>query len=346
MERQHLSKKAVFLSLALAFLFFMGIVFFEMPVQAQMKLTYAQFTPAGFPINQMDRWAQEVEKRTNGKVKVQTFPGGSLLTAKNMFDGVVSGIADIGNLAMSYQPGRFPISEAVDLPIGFTSAKAACLALDELIDKYNPKEFEQVKVLALFTCPPTDFMTSKPVKSLKDLSGMELRVAGTGADVVKRLGGIPIAMPQSDTPEALQRGIVKGILSSMEILKAFGFAAYCPYATEANLFVVTFSVVMNKQKWDSLPADVKKVLEDLKREHALWTGNFVDDDVLASLEWSKQKYNHQLFELPASDKAEIPKLLSPMINDYIKRVTAQGLPGDKIVKDVYTLKEKYEKQYK
>jgi TRAP-type C4-dicarboxylate transport system substrate-binding protein len=315
--------------------------------QATITLKYANFPPATtFPCVQMERWAKEVEKRTTGKVKVQTFPGGTLLPAKNIFDGVMSGMADIGNFAMSYQPGRFPISEAIDLPMGFTSARAASLALYDLIEKYNAKEFEKVKLLTLFTCPPADLMTSKPVRSLKDLKGMELRVSGTGADVIKRLGGIPVAMPQSETPEAIQKGVVKGMVSSMEILKDFNFAAYCPFATETNLFVVSFAVVMNKDKWNSLPADVKKVFDDMRREQSEWTGAYVDNHVKEALVWSKEKYKHQLLELPAAEKAEIPKILNPMIDDYIKRVTALGLPGDQIVKDVYSLKAKYENIYK
>jgi TRAP-type transport system periplasmic protein len=145
----------------------------------EIKLTYANFPPAPtFPCVQMERWAKEVDQRTQGKVKVQTFPGGTLLAAKNIFDGVMSGTADIGNFAMSYQPGRFPVSEAIDLPIGFSSAKAASLTLYDLIDKYQPKEFEGVKILTLFTCPPANIMTRTPVKSLADLKGMELRVGG------------------------------------------------------------------------------------------------------------------------------------------------------------------------
>jgi TRAP-type C4-dicarboxylate transport system substrate-binding protein len=315
--------------------------------QATITLKYANFPPAPtFPCVQMERWAKEVEKRTSGKVKVQTFPGGTLLPAKNIFDGVIAGTADIGNFAMSYQPGRFPVSEAIDLPIGFTSSKAASLALFDLIEKYKPKEFEKVKMITLFTCPPADFMTKIPVKSLADLKGMELRASGTGAAVLKRLGATPVGMPQSEAPEAIQKGVVKGNVSSMEILKDFNFAAYLPYATEANLFVVTFAVVMNKAKWDSLPADVKKVIDDLGREQALWTGTYVDDHVKESLAWSKEKYNHQLIKLPASEVAEIRKLVKPMIDEYIQKVTAQGLPGDQIIKDVYALKEKYEKQYK
>jgi TRAP-type C4-dicarboxylate transport system substrate-binding protein len=316
--------------------------------QATITLKYANFPPAPtFPCVQMERWAKEVEKRTNGKVKIQTFPGGTLLPAKNIFDGVISGMADIGNFAMSYQPGRFPISEAVDLPVGFANARVASLVLFDLIEKYNAKEFEKVKLLTLFTCPPANLMTSKPVKSLKDLKGMEIRVAGTSVDVLKNLGGSPIAMPQSDTPEALQKGVVKGNFSSMEVLKDFNYAAYTPYVTLVNLQVVSFAVVMNKDKWNALPADVKKIFDDMRREQAEWTGAYVDDHVKEALTWSKQKYkDFQLFELPKSDYAEIPKLMQPIIDGYVKKTNALGLPGDQIIKDINSLKAKYEKVYK
>ncbi len=314
---------------------------------ASVKLTYANFPPAStFPSVQMERWAKEVEKRTNGEVKIQTFPGGTLLSAKSIFDGVISSTADIGNFAMSYQPGRFPVSEAVDLPLGFKSARVASLVLYDLIEKYKPKEFEKVKILTLFTCPPADLMTSRPVKSLKDLKGMELRSSGTGAQIVKTLGAIPVAMPQSETPEAIQKGVVKGMVSSMEILKDFNFAAYCPYATETNLFVVSFAVVMNRDKWNALSPAAKKVLDDLRIEQALWTGEYVDNHVKEALAWSKEKYKHQMLTLPPEDRTQIEKLLQPMVQDYVKRVTAQGLQGEQILKDVKALKAKYEKKYK
>ncbi len=312
---------------------------------APITLTYANFPPAStFPCVQMERWSREVEKRTNGQVKINTFPGGTLLAAKNIFDGVISGTADIGNFAMSYQPGRFPVSEAADLPLGLPSARVASLVLTDLIEKHQPKEFEKVKILTLFTCPPADFMTSKPVRTLKDLKGMELRVSGTGVDVVKNLGGIPIAMPQSETPEAIQKGIVKGIVSSMEVLKDMNYAAYCPYATDTSLFIVSFAVVMNREKWNALPANVKKVMDDLRVEQAEWTGKYVDSHVSEALSWSKQKYNHQVIELPAADKAEIKKLVRPMIDAYVKKVGAQGLPGAEIIADIERLTKKYDKK--
>jgi TRAP-type C4-dicarboxylate transport system substrate-binding protein len=103
---------------------------------------------------------------------------------------------------------------------------------------------------------------------------------------------------------------------------------------------------MNKGKWDSLPADVKKVIDGMRKEWALWTGNYVDNHVQESLKWSKEKYNLQIHELPASEKAEVSKLIRPLIDTYVERVTKAGLNGKQIMKDVYELKEKYEKQYK
>lgn len=322
---------------------FVAVMQTECNAADAIKLTYANFPPAAtFPCVQMERWVKEVTARTKGKVEIQTFPGGTLLAAKNIFDGVMSGSADIGNFAMSYQPGRFPVSEAVDLPIGFSSAKAASLALYDLIEIYKPKEFENVKIITAFTCPPANIMTKTPVKSLKDLKGMELRVAGTASKIIELIGGIPIAMPQSDTPEALQKGTIKGHVSSMEVLKDFNYAAYTPNVTLTNLFVVSFAVVMNKAKWDALPADVKKVIDDMRKEQAMWTGEYVDNHVKEALDWAKEKYQLQIFQLPANEISEIPKLLAPLVDEYIKRVTPLGIPGDQIVKDIKSLKVKYE----
>ncbi len=338
------SKKSFLFIVFLSFIIFSGaLIVLPGAASSEIKLTYANFPPAPtFPCVQMERWAKEVGLRTKGAVKIQTFPGGTLLPAKSIFDGVITGTADIGNFAMAYQPGRFPISEAVDLPVGFTSARAASLTLYDLTEKY-PRDFEKVKVLTLFTCPPAHLMTIKPVKSLGDLKGMEIRTTGTGAEVIKRLGGIPIAMPQSDAPEALQKGIVKGMASSMEVLKDFNYAAYTPYANTTSFYVVSFAVVMNKDKWNSLPADVKKVLDGLGREQAEWTGIYVDNHVTEAIKWSKEKYNFQMIDLPASDKAQIPTLLKPMVEAYVKKVTAAGMNGAQIVDDLYKIKAKYEK---
>jgi TRAP-type C4-dicarboxylate transport system substrate-binding protein len=325
----------------------LGAGLLSSPAQAQIKLSYANFPPAPtFPCVQMERWKTEVEKRTNGKVKVDTYPGSTLLNPKNMFDGVIAGTADIGCLATSYQPGAFPVVEAIDLPIGWPSATVASVSLWDLVDKYKPKELEKVKVITMFTCPPANIMSMKPILSLGDIKGYELRASGTGAKILEILGAGPVAMPQSDVPEALQKGVIKGNVSSLEVMKDFKYAEYCHYVTSnVNLFVVSFAVVMNQAKWNSLPDDVKKVIDDMRKEQAIWTGQYVDNHVNEAMKWSKETHKVQVNTLP---KAELDKwyaLLNPMMDKYLKDYEAKGLPTKTILGDVMKLKAKYSKEY-
>src|SRR4030042_5073614 len=120
MKRKKLFSWVVFLSLGLLGTLLLGSSLFTSTANAQIKLSYANFPPAPtFPCVQMERWKTEVEKRTTGKVKVDPYPGSTLLNPKNMFDGVAAGTADIGSTATSYFPGMFPIVEFIDLPIGW-----------------------------------------------------------------------------------------------------------------------------------------------------------------------------------------------------------------------------------
>ncbi|RQD55705.1 MAG: C4-dicarboxylate ABC transporter substrate-binding protein [Desulfonatronovibrio sp. MSAO_Bac4] len=310
-----------------------------------IRLSYANFPPANtFPSVQMERWKQEVEARTGGKVKIDTYPGGSLLGARNMFRGVIQGQADIGNLSMSYQPGVFPMTSVLELPVGFTSARVASIVLWELYEKYQPKEFEQVKVLTMFANAPSNLMTRRPVKSLDDLKGLEIRASGTASRILEVLGATPVSMPMPETPEALQRGMVSGLLSSLEVLLDFNFAAYTPYQTRLDLQIYPFAVVMNKNKWNSLPEDVRQVMEDLGREQAIWTGKYMDGHVQNALEYAQDNYDSQLFELTPAEYAKISSKLEVLIDEWKVEATRKGLDADAIFADMIRIKEYYESQ--
>ncbi|MDR3213051.1 MAG: TRAP transporter substrate-binding protein [Azoarcus sp.] len=299
---------------------------------AAITLNYANFPPAStFPCVQMERWKAEVETRTGGKVTINTYPGGTLLGAKDIFDGVIAGTADIGNFAMSYQPGRFPVSEGMDLPHFFADAKTSSRILAELIARFQPAEFREVKVLTLFTCPPAVIMSSKEIKTLADLKNLPLRSSGTGAEVMKRLGAAPVAMPQSDVPDALQKGVVKGNVSSGEVLKDMNYAAYCPYVYKTDLCVISFAVVMNKAKYEALPDDVKQVLDGLYLEQAEWTGAYVDEHVQTALAWSAEKHSLKITEPADEDRAALRTTAQPLIEEYVARVTAKGVDGKAVI---------------
>lgn len=334
------------IGLFVAFLFVAAM--YAPAVAAKAKtLTYANFPPAPtFPCVQMERWKDEVEKKTAGKVAIKTFPGSTLLGAKNMFDGVVAGQADIGCFVMSYHPGRFPVVEAVDLPHGWPNATVASLALLDLYDKYKPESFKKVKVLTMFTCPPANIMSVKPMRTLADLKGLEIRVTGTGVKVFELFGASPIAMPQSDVPDALHKKVIKGMASSLEVMKDFNYAEYCRYITMTNLHVATFGVVMNLDSWNALPKDVQDVMDGLIKDQAEWTGKYVDDHVNEAVAWSKKKYNVEVINFSAAEEKKMRQLLSPLVNNYIKRVESKNVPGKEIVKDIAALMDKYAAKYK
>jgi len=315
------------------------------PAQAEagpIKLSYANFPPAPtFPCVQMERWKKEVEKRTNGKVAIDTFPGGTLLGAKNMMDGVIAGQANIGNLCMAYQPGRFILTNATSLPLGIPDARVGSLALWDLYKKYNPKAFAKVKVLTMFTTAPTNIMSKKPVRNLNDIKGMDLRGSGGAAQILKAWGANAVGMPMPATPEALQKGVVKGLISSLEVMKDFKFAYTCRYATLTNAAIYPFAVVMNMDSWNALPKDVQKVMDDLGTEQAAWTGNYMDDHVKESIAWSKKTYQVEFIELSKEEKAKWDALLTPITNKWIQNAKAKGLPAEAIVDDIKALIKKH-----
>ena len=308
----------------------------------QITLSYANFPPAPtFPCVQMERWKTEIEKRTNGKVAINTYPGGTLLGAKNMMDGVIAGQADIGCMVMAYQPGRFTITNATGLPLGLPNARVASMVLYDIYQKYQPASFEKVKVLTMFTTAPTNIMSKVPVRTLDDIKGLDLRSPGGAVKILKAWGANPVGMPMPATVEALQKGVVKGLFSSTEVMKDFKFAESCKYVTLTNTLIVPFAVVMNMDKWNSLPKDVQQEMDNMRVQQAMWTGAYMDNHVAEANEWSKNVQNVEFIELTAAEKAKWDAKLSFVTDDWIKKANEKGLPGEAIVADIKTFAMMY-----
>jgi TRAP-type C4-dicarboxylate transport system substrate-binding protein len=311
-------------------------------VAEPIKLSYANFPPAPtFPCVQMERWKKEVEKRTGGKVSIDTYPGGTLLGAKNMMDGVIAGQADIGCLVMAYQPGRFVVTNATSLPLGIPNSRVGSLVLWDLYQKYQPKEFADVKVLTMFTTAPTNIMSKVPVKTLEDIKGLDLRASGGAAQILGAWGANPVGMPMPATVEALQKGVVKGLYSSLEVMKDFKFAETCKYVTLTDTVIYPFAVVMNIDSWNKLPKDVQKVMDGLRVEQAEWTGNYMDNHVQEAIKWSKQTQNVEFITLSKKERARWDDKLRFLTDKWVENSKAKGLPAAAIVNDLKKLIKKY-----
>ena len=313
---------------------------------AEINLTYAFFAPAGtFPGKQMAHWAEQLTKRTNGKVAVKTFPAGTLLGAREMYDGVTKGVADIGLGSPSYDPGRFPLTSGVSLPMGFTNATVASRTLWELTKEFRPKEYEDFKVIAMFTTEPGFIQTKTAVRNAADLNGMKLRAAGTGVPVLKALGAAPIGMPMPEVPQSVQTGVISGTMTSREVLQDFKLAESLKFVTDYPTVVVTFAAVMDRKRWDKLPADVQKVIDQLAAEMPVWTGQYHDNEnVGAAMRWAAKEHKLQVVSLAADERAKWDAKLKPMEEQWVAEMSAKGLPAARYLARLRELRDQFAKR--
>jgi TRAP-type transport system periplasmic protein len=170
---------------------------------------------------------------------------------------------------------------------------------------------------------------------------MSIRASGGAAKILSTWGANYVGMPMSETPEAIQKGVVDGLFSSVEVLKDFEYAALCRYVTMTDTVIYPFSVVMNKRVWESLPADVQKVIDELKEEQALWTAEYMEQHVEEAIEWSKLNHHIEVIELNNTQKARFNELLNAVVDQWVIDESAKGLPAERIVKDIEAMVKKY-----
>ncbi|MFI0473252.1 TRAP transporter substrate-binding protein [Halomonas sp. HMF6819] len=308
-----------------------GLLFSACTIAEEINLNYAFFAPAQtFPAVQMERWATLLNERTDGQVSVNTFPGGTLLSASNMYDGVLNGVVDIGLSATSYEPGRFPLINLVGSITGIeVNSRVASQALFDLIGEFPAEEtgLEGFKVITAFTSEPGYLHTQAPVTSLEQFEAQEIRVPGDSTAVVQALGGIPVGLTQSETGEALQAGIVSGYVGSRETLMDLQYARNVSYVTDYPLTNVVFVAVMNQQRWDSLPDNVKQEIDALGAEMASFAGGYLDEHIQESLAWAADKYDVEQLTLEDSEAQRWSDLLQPLNEDKLNDVASKGLPA-------------------
>jgi TRAP-type C4-dicarboxylate transport system substrate-binding protein len=301
---------------------------------ASVKLTYSNFfPPAHIQSKLAESWCKEVEKRTNGQVVVEYFPGQTLTKARQVYDGVVEGISDVGFSVFAYTRGRFPVISAVDLPLGYTSGTVATNVVNAVYNKFQPKELMDTQVMYLHAHGPGLIHTKdKPVRKIEDMKGLKFRGHGTSALVVKALGGTPVPKPMPETYQMLQKGVVNGAVYPFEANKGWKLGEVTNYAT-ANFsaaYTTSFFVVMNKQKWNSLSPDIQKIISQINVEWAAKHGEAWDTSDAEGIVFFLNQ-GGQIIGLDSKEAARWKKAVAPIIDEYVAKTKEKGLPGKEIV---------------
>jgi TRAP-type C4-dicarboxylate transport system substrate-binding protein len=300
-----------------------------------LTLKYASFFPPTHIQSKLaDLWCKEVEKRTEGRIKVEYYPGGSLLKAPQTYDGVVDGIADVGFTVLAYTRGRFPVSGAIDLPFGYPSGVVATAVANAVNDALHPKEFDDTKLMYLHAHGPGFINTrDKMVTTLDDLKGLRIRSTGISAEMVKALGATPVAMGMGDAYQSLQKGVVDGSAHPMEANGGWKLGEVTKYTigSYGTAYTTTFIVTMNKDKWAAIDAKDQQTIEAINKEWSIKHGEAWDSSDLAGLRASLENGNTVAGIAP--EEAEKWKAaVAPIIDEYAKGLNEKNLDGDAVVK--------------
>ncbi len=289
----------------------------------------------------------EIDKETNGRVKINTYPGGTLLMRAERFnDGVAIGAADIGHESLSWVNGRFLTSDILKKSgVPFKSGEAASRTFKEFVEKLDPKEFHDVKVLMLICTGPGNIHTVKPVSSLEDLAGMEIRCIGSDAPSLTALGAKPVSMSHQDGYEALQKGIVQGTLASNETLHTWHNAEVTKYTTLTPfMYNGLQAVVMNLDTWNSLPTDIQTGIENACNK--IWEDiviHFYDEESDNGMKYAVEETGQEVITLTPEETERWKEKIAHILDHYAEELDQKGLRGEEAKELLFELGEKYNK---
>ena len=334
------------------FLFFLvacvGVGFLtvgSIKTEAAIKLTYSNFFPPTHIQSKLaEAWCKEVEKRTNGRVVVEYYAGQTLSKANQCYDGVVTGISDIGFSVLAYTRGRFPVMSAVDLPLGYSSGREATAVINAVYNKFMPEELMDTQVMYLHAHGPGLVHTrNKAVRKLEDMKGLKLRGHGTSSLVQKALGATPVPKPMPETYQMIQKGVVEGASYPFEANKGWKLGEVTKYCTAAfsAAYTTSFFVVMNKDKWKMIPRDDQKTIEQINSEWVIKHGEAWDASDLAGIVFFLNQ-GGEIIGLDKKEAARWGEAVAPIAGDYAAKLNEKGFNGKEIVDFIKAELKKYQ----
>jgi TRAP-type C4-dicarboxylate transport system substrate-binding protein len=289
-------------------------------------------------------WADMVAKKSNGKLKVTVFPGGVLGKPADHWDMGENGVVDISWGTHNYTAGRFPLTSAMDLPFLINTAKGGSRALHEYYLKHLQKEHAKVKVLWLQCPAPFHFhMTKKAALTPADLAGVRIRTGGGQlSEIVKSLGAVPVALSVPETYNALERGVVDGTILPYEASKAFKLAEVTKHVVGVGIYTATQFTIMNLDKYNSLPPDLRAVIDELS---GAWGAEFSgavwdkgEEEGLAAIKTAGLQH-HKLTDAQRAAWREKTKVVE---DAWVRTMEAKGLPAKQALADLRELIAKYD----
>ena len=295
-------------------------------------------------------WAKKVEDASGGKIKIEIFASMQLGgTPPQLYDQARDGVADIVWTLPGSTPGRFPTTEVFELPFicarrGIVNAQAA----QEFADAHLKDEVKDVKLLSYWAHDHGLIHTNKPIATMDDLKGLKLRnPTRLAGEAIKALGATSIGMPVPQVPEALAQKVIDGAVVPWEVVPAVKVQELTKFHTEIpgspTLYTASFFLAMNKAKYDSMPADLRAIMDkESGLAFAKFAGAMWDERAVAVSEDVKKRGN-TVSSISEDEKAKWIKACEPVTAKWIEDVKAKSLDGAKLIAAAKELIAKYDK---
>jgi TRAP-type C4-dicarboxylate transport system substrate-binding protein len=316
-----------------------------------LKFHHIWNTQAMASVQVIGPWCDKVAAESAGKMKCQMLPamsGGG--TPPQLVDRVKDGVDDLVITLPGYTAGRFPAMEVFELPFMTNSAEAGARAAWDYLQKYGQKEFPGTKILAIWVHDEGYVHTrDKPVKTLADFKGLKMRAPTRQTNkLLAALGASPVGMPLPAIPDAVSKGTIDGFLLPWEVMPSLKMHEMVKFHSETDasrpaLYSAVFVFAMNQAKYDSLPADLKKVIDaNSGPQLSQQIGKIWDNSQAAGRKLAQERGN-TFYMIPNAELDNWVKASAPLYDDWIADMDKRSLPGKAMLAEARELLGKYKK---
>ncbi|MDF1730829.1 MAG: TRAP transporter substrate-binding protein [Minwuia sp.] len=316
---------------------------------ADYEYNLQSFLPAQatIPADIIDVWADKIEAASDNRIKINRFPSMQLGgKPPQLIDQVLDGAIDMTWNVVGYTPGRFPSTEVFELPFIVNDARAASAAFWTMMKEHMENtEFKSMKVLGTWVHGPGMIHTNKPVVTPSDLDGMKIRGGSRQVNaLLNQLGATPVGMPVPAVPEALSKGVIDGTTIPWEVTRALKVPELVQNHTEFTgpmLYTITFVLVMNKDKFNDLPADLQKVIDDNSgMDFSVFAGGTQSDADGPSRQLAVDRGNN-IITLDAAQSAAWAASAAPVYDTWLAEMKDRGIDGQALIDQAKALMAAY-----
>ena len=322
------------------------------PAKAQeVTLRLHQLLPlkATIPANAIEPWIKKVQDESGGRIKVEHYPSMQLGGAPpSLYSQAADGVVDIIWTVLGYTPGRFPKTEAFELPFMTADSQSSSRAFHEYVMANAMDEFQDTHPIVFHTHGPGWIHSNKAVRSIDDLKGQKLRgPTRVVTSLLEKLGATAVGMPVPAVPEAVQKGVIDGAVIPWEVTLPLKMAELTKYhtgfASAPGLYTATFTMTMNKARYEGLPDDLKAVIDaNSGPDTAALFGAAMDGGDKKGLSVAEGTAGDEIIVLDDAEKAKWVEVAGSVADDWAKEMDGKGMNGAGLVQSAKDLIAKYQ----